>query len=797
MVTTRDAAPLANPPSPPPANWRTRLFRPAGEGDLRRRPRDWFGVAIGVGLLVLASLHHGDVTRSERALFDLFNTLPNGLAALFRALYRLGALVRGRRRLARDLVVGGILAYAGARALSEIVVAHESIAHSFRIATGFGRSPAAFPSVRVAIIVAVIGVSAPYVGRPARAFGWTLVAALAVSALYLGTAFPNDLFAGVVLGWTVACIVHLVFGSPGRRPTMPQITAALAQLGIHARALQFAPEQAPGSTLVLATDDDGPLRIKLISRDDAHSRLLEKFWFSVFYKRSGPRFAWTRVQQVEHEAYLMLVAAQGGVQVPTVVAAGSAGPKAAVLVLRPVGGVRLSELDRAHISDALLIELWENVAALGRVRIAHGALDADHVVVASDRPWLVGFDDAEVTADPNRGAADVARLLASTAALVGDERALRASIGVLGHPSVARALPFLQPAALSHATRKLAGEHRRTLRARLDELRAAAAASIGIEPPQPVQLRRITATNAAMAIGALVAVAALLADVGDPTQVATTLRGASFGWLALAAVVSLASNLAYALALQGTVTVRLPIIPTTEVQLGMSFSNLAVPAIGGQGMQVRFLQKMGVDLASAVAAGGVLSAFGGLVAAIGCFGVALVVEPARIDLSLIPTNGLLLLLVIVLGVVALASAVVGWVPGVRVRVVPQLRRALTTMWDALRSPGHLALLIFGNVLATVMSTWCLALCLIAFGGHVSFWALLAANVGVVTIASIVPIPGGGTAVGTVGLSAVLVSFGLPKEVAVAGVLANQLIFYYLPAIPGWFATRDLVKRDYL
>ena len=78
-------------------------------------------------------------------------------------------------------------------------------------------------------------------------------------------------------------------------------------------------------------------------------------------------------------------------------------------------------------------------------------------------------------------------------------------------------------------------------------------------------------------------------------------------------------------------------------------------------------------------------------------------------------------------------------------------------------PRHLALLVGGNIVATIMSTWCLQLCLIAFGGHVSFWALLAANVGVVTIASIVPVPGGGTAVGTVGLSAVLVSFGVPKE----------------------------------
>ena len=32
------------------------------------------------------------MTRSERAVFDLFNTLPDALAPLFRALYRLGAL---------------------------------------------------------------------------------------------------------------------------------------------------------------------------------------------------------------------------------------------------------------------------------------------------------------------------------------------------------------------------------------------------------------------------------------------------------------------------------------------------------------------------------------------------------------------------------------------------------------------------------------------------------------------------------------------------------------------------------
>lgn len=100
-------------------------------------------------------------------------------------------------------------------------------------------------------------------------------------------------------------------------------------------------------------------------------------------------------------------------------------------------------------------------------------------------------------------------------------------------------------------------------------------------------------------------------------------------------------------------------------------------------------------------------------------------------------------------------------------------------------------------MAILLSTLCLQACLIAFGGHTSFWELLAANIAIMTIASTIPIPGGGTAVGTVGLSAALVSFGVSRDIAVAAALANQFAFYYFPAIPGWFATRHLARHDYL
>jgi hypothetical protein len=47
------------------------------------------------------------------------------------------------------------------------------------------------------------------------------------------------------------------------------------------------------------------------------------------------------------------------------------------------------------------------------------------------------------------------------------------------------------------------------------------------------------------------------------------------------------------------------------------------------------------------------------------------------------------------------------------------------------------------------------------------------------------------------MSASLTAAGVPTEIAVAAVLANQLVASFIPAVPGWFATRDLMNRDYL
>ena len=47
------------------------------------------------------------------------------------------------------------------------------------------------------------------------------------------------------------------------------------------------------------------------------------------------------------------------------------------------------------------------------------------------------------------------------------------------------------------------------------------------------------------------------------------------------------------------------------------------------------------------------------------------------------------------------------------------------------------------------------------------------------------------------MTGALVALGVHDQVAIAAILTNQIVLNYLPAIPGWLATRHLIKHDYL
>jgi undecaprenyl-diphosphatase len=482
----------------------------------------------------------------------------------------------------------------------------------------------------------------------------------------------------------------------------------------------------------------------------------------------------------------MLLARETGARVPHVVIAGTSGPLA-VLVTEEAHG---RPLDGDVIDDA-----WVQVRTLHHAHIAHGRLDAEHLVADNGEVTVVGWGHASAGASDRQLAADVAHLLAATAAIVGTDRAVSAAIAGMGRDSVTAALPLLQPGVLSGTTRSALD--RSEPGANLTELSERAAAAVGTEPPELQELFRVNPRRLLMAVGALIAIAVLLSRVGDPVEFWDSIRDAQWAYVILALGLGVLTDVAYAIAFLGTVPVRIPLWPSIELQSSMSFSNLAVPVAADTAIQIRFLQKFGLDLPSAVATGGIFSTLSELVVQAALFFIALWLSPDSINFGRIDTNQIVVVALIVILLIGIGAAVTFSIRRIRRAVVPRVVQAAATVWDAMKSPTRVALLIFGNVAANFLYAASLLSCLHAFGSSVDFWTLLAVNIGITLIASLVPFPGGGTAVSAVGISGLLVALGVPTAAATAAVIAHQLAVSYLPAIPGWFATNDLVRKGLL
>jgi undecaprenyl-diphosphatase len=300
-----------------------------------------------------------------------------------------------------------------------------------------------------------------------------------------------------------------------------------------------------------------------------------------------------------------------------------------------------------------------------------------------------------------------------------------------------------------------------------------------------------------MTVSALVAVGTLISRIGHPAAVWHQIEHADWALVVLAFGVAMLTDVVFGVTFLGNVAEPIPVWPSIELQIAMAFSNLAIPVAADAAIQVRFLQRQGLDLASATAAGGFLSAATEIVVQVGVFFVAVALAPDQLDFGHINTRRVSIVVAIVVFALGVAAGVVFGVRALRRAVLPAVRRALSSMGAALRSPGRVALLLGGNVLTQLLTAVSLLACLGAYGHAISFWTVLAVNIGVSLLASIVPIPGGGTAVSVIGLGGAFVAVGVPRAPAAAAVLTFQIVHGYLPAIPGWFATNDLLRKQLL
>jgi uncharacterized membrane protein YbhN (UPF0104 family)/tRNA A-37 threonylcarbamoyl transferase component Bud32 len=522
---------------------------------------------------------------------------------------------------------------------------------------------------------------------------------------------------------------------------------------------------------------------------------LTRRWRLLAY-RDPPRSAPVgRLEQVEHEGLATLMAKQAGVRVPDVLlAALGPGGDALIVTRQPcVDSLELADPDR--VLDETLESLWQQVARLHAAGISHGRLNLSNVLVTDEGPMLVDLSAATLGAPQSALDMDVAELLVACCILVGPERALSKAVEAGRSDAVARALPYLQRAALTPHLRDLA----RTQDVVLEELRARAAATTGREVPAIVPLRRVrlkdVLTTVAVGFAAYLLIAQL-AEVGFGT-IADALRDASLPWVVVGLVLAQLTFVTSAISLRGAVLTPMPLLPCVALASAVKFINLTVPSSAGRiAFTVRFLQKTGAPPGEAIAAGAVDKLSETILELVLVLSllpfVDLKVDSSGIG-SAVPSGRVVEVIVLVLVAIVVVVLVV---PALREKVVPSLRDGLASLWAVAKDRGKRIELFGGNLGTEVLFALALGAICHAYGVNLLLIQLLVINMVASALSSLIPVPGG-VGAAEAGLTAGLVAVGVDESTAFAIALTHRLCTNYLPPIWGYFSLKWLARKGYV
>ena len=794
--------------------WRSVVFAPVGDGQRRRRGSDGVRLAVAVLSLVCCLLVIRYDSRIDRAISQVISPPPWSISWLVTVVYQAGsfgvvvvlvasALLARRWEIARDIG----LSAAGTAAVCGILIV---------LLGSRGGRPAGividgyymrFPVLQVALFAAVATAGLPYLARGVQRLVEIFLALVALAAAVGGHGLPLNVLGSLAIGWGATAVVRLVFGSPLGLPSADDVRLLLEGFGIRSSDVHPVRRQVWGvakfeATEVCQADTPGRLRIAVYGRDAADARLLTKAGRFLLYRDSGPSLAITRLQQVEHEAYVTLRAGLAGAAVPEIVEAGTAGPsKDALLVSRMPPGTPLSDADAAGVSDAALGDLYRQLLILRRARIAHGAISGDAVLVdpVAQTVALADFRNASAGASPDLLDRDLAGAIAATAVVIGAERAADSAARCLEPEMLEGALRQLQKPALD----PLLGRSLRGRRGLLPEVRQRAAQAGSIDLPQLAEPRRVSWPTLIMIIGTLIGGWALIGVLIDVAGSFDTVIGADWLWVIIALVLAQLAYVASGLEGVGSVAGPLPAGRAVAVEFANAFSALAGGTAAVFATRVRFFQKQGYDATVALSSGAIMTTSSWIAITV-LFLVSLPFAWGSLDLEATPQSGgnskLVWIILAVVVAVALVAGLVLAVPRLRRLAADKLRPKARDIWANLtgvaRSPHKLALLVGGSFGSELLVAMALSVSLRAFGDHLRLPVLIV----VITLAGIIggisPSPGG-MGVVEAGMILGLTAAGVAESDATAAVFIQRLFTSYLPPIWGWITLVWMRKREYL
>jgi uncharacterized protein (TIRG00374 family) len=793
-----------------------RIFSSAPHAPRARRPTDAVLLVLAIIGMAALSVPAPGPTQLDTAVSELVATLP-GLAGWFWeisyallliwsiALLVLTLVARARKRLFVDLLIAvavalGLAIVGGMAAGTDASTSLDAILNS--------SSPPIYLATRLAVATAVVVTASPHLARPMRSVGRWLLVLGAISGIALGAVLPIGVVAGVLIGLIAATLTHLAVGSPGGRLTLPQISEALAALGVDADEIHEAERQPRGVELALGVTSDGlPIFVKIFGRDAWDGQLAAAAWQAITHRGVRPLGS-GRLQQVEHEALVTLLAERGGVPVMPVVAVGRVDQGDAVLVLEAHGRA-LADLQPGEIDDDLLRRCWEGLRSLHQHDVAHGRLDAHAFRVDAElTPRLTSFGSARVAPPLGDLLIDRAQALVTTALATDADRAVAAAIDVLGDDGAVEMLPYLQRAAVDEVAKRSLHGSDWTVK----DLRQMIADRTSSEVPPLEPLRRFTwRWLAKIAIAGLLAYALVSAFAGiSLDQIVDEFKNADKAWLGAALLVTPFVQIPQAFSTLGATLHPVRFWPVLMLQYGVQFISLLVPSSAARvALEIRFFQRVGVPGAGAISIGA-LDSFSTFLLQVLLIVVILVSGVVSVDLpSSDPSTSSgsgdsvhWQALLVAAGLVVVALLIALAVPKTREslrRFAHVLRQKAADAKEALRvlrHPRKVLALFLGNLVAQVMLAAILGLCLEAFGQSASLAALILVNTFVSLFAGFMPVPGG-VGVAEAGYTAGLIAIGIPDSAATSTAMAYRLVSFYLPPLWGTFAMRWMKRNSYV
>ncbi|XUL93611.1 lysylphosphatidylglycerol synthase transmembrane domain-containing protein [Streptomyces galilaeus] len=679
------------------------------------------------------------------------------------------------------------------------------------------------PAVYLAACAAAVVAAGPWLGaRPRRAL-WTLASSCAVLSVATVAIVPLDAVAALAMGGAAGSAVLLLGGAPPDRPTAQAVSDALAASGISVTTLHELPsgEQLPGEgTLYRAETTAGSrLAVRVLAAEDHNRDLFHRLARRTLLRHPADTTAPTPLVAAEHELLMLVFAARTGAQADEpVMAYPVAGGGALVATSAPDHARALSALRDEELTDPLLTGVWTSVARLQEHRLGHGELRPQHVLVAPDgESRLTAFARGRLNAPPEMLGSDLAELLATTAIRVGPQRATACALAGLGPELLATALPYLQPLALmgpartavahydqarARAAGKTAG--RRTLRAGgrpslLRDLAAEVSTASGAKEVQLARLARFTWKSVLGLAGAFLVLHLVLPQLANAPAALDALRDANWWWMLAVLPITFLSQAFSTFLQQGTIPERLPFGPTYQVQFASSFLNRITPSnVGGMALNLRYLQKTGIETGAATASVGLQSLAGALsntvVAAVFLTSAGRGRAGVRPHLS----AGRPLLWVLAL-VLAAGGLLAFTPPGRRFlgdKVWPFLRAAGSTVAGIATEPAKIAVGTVGALGLPLIQVVGLAMSLHALGADLPFVQVGAAYMAARLIANAAPVPGGLGAL-EAGLIAGLTTLGVPAGAATSAVLVYRLLTFWLNVPLGALALNVVQRRGYV